>query len=153
MWRQTVRMIDLLVAKCGRTGAFPAPEDVLRFSPDELQEDCRLGYRARSIHALATAIVSGAIDLAGLTADDPATDELFRRYLKLPGIGPYGAAHLLAMEGRHDFIAVDTEFRRFVRETYHRGRKVADATMLRRYDKWGRWKYLAYWAELWGSRP
>ena len=55
------------------------------------------------------------------------------------------------MDGRHDFIAVDTEFRRFVRETYHGGRKVADATMLRRYSKWGRWKYLAYWAELRGS--
>ena len=47
---------------------------------------------------------------------DPSqtTEELFRSYLTLPGIGPYGAAHLLAMDGRHDFIAVDTEFRRFV---------------------------------------
>jgi hypothetical protein len=53
------------------------------------------------------------------------------------------------MDGRHDFIAVDSEFRRFVRETYHRGSKrITDAAMLRRYSKWGRWKYLAYWAEL-----
>ena len=50
-----------------------------------------------------------------------------------------------------DFIAVDTEFRRFVRDTYHKGRRVSDLTMLRRYSKWGRWKYLAYWAELWNS--
>jgi hypothetical protein len=55
------------------------------------------------------------------------------------------------MDGRHDFIAVDTEFRRFVRETYHKGRKVSDATLVRRYAKWGRWKYLAYWSELWKS--
>ena len=41
------------------------------------------------------------------------------------------------MDGRHDFIAVDTEFRRFVRETYHRGRRVSDAAMLRRYDEVG----------------
>lgn len=150
MWRQTVRMVDLLVAKCGQGGAFPEPEDVLRFSEEELQEDCRLGYRAKSIHALATGLASGAIDLP---TSELTTEELFRGYLKLPGIGPYGAAHLLAMDGRHDFIAVDTEFRRFVRETYHGGRKVSDATMLRRYDKWGRWKYLAYWSELWGSRP
>ena len=54
--------------------------------------------------------------------------------------------------GRHDFIAVDTEFRRFVRERYHLGRKVSDAAMLRRYAKWGRWKYLAYWSELWNER-
>lgn len=75
----------------------------------------------------------------------------FRRYLTLPGIGLYGAAHLLAMDGRHDFIAVDSEFRRFVRDTYHRGRTVSDATMLRRYATWGRWKYLAYWSELWNA--
>jgi 3-methyladenine DNA glycosylase/8-oxoguanine DNA glycosylase len=143
MWSQTVRMVELLVAKCGRDGAFPTQADVLRFSSDELQRDCRLGYRAKSIHALA----SIALDVP----NEGTTEERFKRYLKLPGIGPYGAAHLLAMDGRHDFIAVDTEFRRFVRETYHRGRKVSDATMLRRYAKWGRWKYLAYWSELWGS--
>jgi 3-methyladenine DNA glycosylase/8-oxoguanine DNA glycosylase len=137
MWSQTVRMVDLLAAKCGRDGAFPTPAEVARFSVDELQRDCRLGYRAKSIRALADVIGNEA-----MTREE---------YLKLPGIGPYGAAHLLAMDGRHDFIAVDTEFRRFVRETYHRGRKVSDATMVRRYAKWGRWKYLAYWSELWAE--
>ena len=133
-WRQTVRMVELLVAKCGRDGAFPEQHDVARFSEEELKEDCRLGYRAKSIVALANADIPENAD--------------FKTYLELPGIGPYGAAHLLAMDGRHDFIAVDTEFRRFVRETYHGGRKVSDAAMLRRYAKWGRWKYLAYWSEL-----
>ena len=55
------------------------------------------------------------------------------------------------MDGRHDFIAVDSEFRRFVRERYHNGRAVSDRAMLRRYARWGRWKYLAYWSELWSS--
>jgi 3-methyladenine DNA glycosylase/8-oxoguanine DNA glycosylase len=148
-WTQTKRMVELLVAKCGKRGAFPAPEDIARFSVSELQQDCRLGYRAKSIHALATGIVSGAIDLDAISDRSQATEGLFSSYRTLPGIGPYGAAHLLAMDGRHDFIAVDTEFRRFVRDTYHRGRRVADKTMLRRYAKWGRWKYLAYWSELW----
>ena len=144
MWRQTVRMVELLVAKCGRDGAFPTQADVLRFTPDELQQDCRLGYRAKSIHALAS------FDFESIDRTLP-TGQLFKAYQQLPGIGPYGAAHLLAMDGRHDFIAVDTEFRKFVRETYHRGRRVSDAAMLRRYAKWGRWKYLAYWSELWSS--
>lgn len=131
MWSQTVRMVELLVAKCGRDGAFPSQADVARFTEEELQRDCRLGYRAKTIRALAE------VDL------DAVED-----YLDLPGIGPYGAAHLRAMDGIHDDIAVDTEFRRFVRDKYHRGRKVSDATMLRRYAKWGRWKYLAYWSEM-----
>jgi 3-methyladenine DNA glycosylase/8-oxoguanine DNA glycosylase len=134
MWSQTVRMAELLVAKCGRDGAFPSQADVARFTEEELKRDCRLGYRAKSIRALAD------VDL-----------ESIEDYLDLPGIGPYGTAHLRAMEGIHDDIAVDTEFRRFVRETYHRGRKVSDATMVRRYAKWGKWKYLAYWSELWHS--
>ena len=155
-WRQTTRMVELLVAKCGprsRSGfaAFPSPEEIMRFSVDELQRDCRLGYRAKTIHALASGIASGAINLKQICDPAQTTEGLFRSYRTLPGIGPYGAAHLLAMDGRHDFIAVDSEFRRFVRERYHRGRRVSDATMLRRYTKWGRWKYLAYWSELWNS--
>jgi len=148
-WRQTMRMVELLVEKCGRGGAFPEPKDVVRFSPDDLQRDCRLGYRAKSIHALATGIVDGSINLKDMADPSRTTEELFERYRELPGIGPYGAAHLLAMDGRHDVIAVDSEFRRFVRETHHKGRRVSDKTMLRRYKKWGRWKYLAYWSELW----
>jgi 3-methyladenine DNA glycosylase/8-oxoguanine DNA glycosylase len=118
---------------------------------EELQNDCRLGYRAKSIHALASGIVSGSIDLARIADPAQTTEALFASYRTLPGIGPYGAAHLLAMDGRHDFIAVDTEFRRFVREAYHGGRMVKDSTLLRRYKRWGPWKYLAYWSELWNS--
>jgi 3-methyladenine DNA glycosylase/8-oxoguanine DNA glycosylase len=156
MWRQTMRMTELLVEKCGRKtksgqSTFPAPQDVAQFSAAELQEDCRLGYRAKTIHALATGIANGSIDMNALSDPAQSTEELFKSYRELPGIGPYGAAHLLAMDGRHDFIAVDTEFRRFVRERYHGGRAVSDRTMLRRYTKWGRWKYLAYWSELWDS--
>lgn len=132
-WRQTVRMVELLVAKCGRGGAFPSQADVARFSEEELKEECRLGYRAKSIRELAECRIESGD---------------YKHYLQYPGIGPYAAAHLLAMEGRHDFIAVDTEFRRFVRQRYHGGRAVSDAAMLRRYAKWGRWKYLAYWSEL-----
>jgi 3-methyladenine DNA glycosylase/8-oxoguanine DNA glycosylase len=151
MWSQTKRMVLLLVEKCGRRGAFPEPEEIARFGVDELQRDCRLGYRAKTLHALASGIASGSINAADISDPSQSTEELFKRYRSLPGIGPYGAAHLLAMDGRHDFIAVDTEFRRFVRATYHQGRAVSDKTMLRRYAKWGRWKYLAYWSELWNE--
>jgi 3-methyladenine DNA glycosylase/8-oxoguanine DNA glycosylase len=155
-WNQTTRMVQLLVERCGRRSAaglaaFPEPADVAAVSPADLQEECRLGYRAKTMHTLASGIVDGSIDLAALSAPEQTTEELFASYRELPGIGPYGAAHLLAMDGRHDVIAVDTEFRRFVRERYHGGRKIADKTMLRRYAKWGKWKYLAYWSEIWDS--
>ena len=154
MWKQTMRMCELLVEKCGRRtplgfAAFPEPADVARFSAAELQQECRLGYRAKYI--VECAGHAGALTAAAPPPHSTSTEELFAHYRKLPGIGPYGAAHLLAMDGRHDFIAVDTEFRRFVRERYHRGRNVSERTMLRHYAKWGRWKYLGYWSELWES--
>jgi 3-methyladenine DNA glycosylase/8-oxoguanine DNA glycosylase len=153
-WRQTVRMVRLLVDVAGRRSpseeaAFPTPEEVAAVSAAQLREVCRMGYRADFVAKLARDIVEGAIDLQTLSDPRQPTTELFRSYRSLPGIGPYGAAHLLAMDGRHDFIAVDTEFRKFVRERYHGGRRVGDPTMLRRYAKWERWKYLAYWSELW----
>ncbi|HVR41859.1 MAG TPA: hypothetical protein VMS56_00290 [Thermoanaerobaculia bacterium] len=158
-WRQTMRMVELLVARAGSASpsgahAFPTPAQIAAIDPAALQEECRLGYRAKTIHALASGIEIGAIDLDALVDGSLDPKEQLERYRSLPGIGPYGAAHLMAMDGRHDFIAVDTEFRRFVRETYHGGRKVSDATLLRRYQRWGRWRYLAYWAELWrGAAP
>ncbi len=155
-WRQTMRMTELLVEKCGRRSksgraAFPEPGDIVRFPAGDLKSDCRMGYRAQYVHQLAAGLLDGTVDLARVSDPSQTTEELFKSYRTLPGIGPYGAAHLLAMDGRHDFIAVDSEFRRFVRERYHSGRAVSDRTMLRRYSRWGRWKYLAYWSELWNS--
>ncbi|HSN68361.1 MAG TPA: hypothetical protein VLV48_03895, partial [Thermoanaerobaculia bacterium] len=153
-WLQTMRMVALLVETCGAAAsrgpsAFPSPGAIASRTVDDLQARCRLGYRAKTIHALATGVADGSIDIDALSDPSLTAAEQLARYRTLPGIGPYGAAHLMAMDGRHDFIAVDTEFRRFVRERYHGGRAVADATLLRRYRRWGRWQYLAYWAELW----
>lgn len=155
-WSQTVRMAELLVRRAGSRSpsgrhAFPTAMEIARISPESLQGDCRLGYRAKYIHELASGIANGSIDIATIADPLQSTEDLFRSYQTLPGVGPYGAAHLLAMDGRHDFIAVDTEFRRFVRDEYHGGREVKDSTMLRHYTMWGRWKYLGYWAELWES--
>ena len=150
-WRQTMRMVELLVQHYGTGGAFPTPQAIANRTVKQLSDECRLGYRSASVHKLASGIVDGSIDLQRVADPQQSTPELFKSYRSLPGIGPYGAAHLLAMDGRHDFIAVDTEFRRFVRDRYHRGRNVSDRTLLKRYARWGRWQYLAYWSELWSS--
>lgn len=154
-WRQTVRMMNLLASSLGKREssghyAFPEPTRIAA-APIELLQECKLGYRAGTIQAVARGIVERSIDLDKLADPSQTTVEMIRSFQQLPGIGPYGAAHLAAMEGRFDFIAVDTEFRRFVRARYHRGRNVSDETLQRRYRKWGQWKYLAYWSELWNE--
>lgn len=155
-WSQTVRMVSLLTGRAGARApsgepAFPTPANIAALSPDILKNDCRFGYRSAYVHKLAEGVASGRIVLETLAAGVASSEEALKRYRTLPGVGPYGAAHMLAMDGRHDYIAVDTEFRKFVREKYHGGRAVSDKTMLRRYARWGEWKYLAYWSELWMS--
>jgi len=153
-WSQTVRMATLLVERLGTSApsgnkAFPTPAQVAESSESALREECRLGYRAPYVLGLARGIVDGSLDLQQITDPGQTTEELFKSYRQLPGIGPYGSAHLLAMDGRHDYIAVDTEFRAFVRRTHFRGADVSDKEMLHVYRGWGRWKYLGYWSELW----
>jgi len=153
-WGQTVRMTTLLVEACGEPSpsgahAFPTPERVAAFGEAALRERCRMGYRAPYVRSLAEGIVSGEIDLGEIANATLATEELFKSYRRLPGIGPYGSAHLLAMDGRHDYIAIDTEFRAHVKRRHLRGAEASDADMLALYERWGRWKYMGYWSELW----
>lgn len=153
-WTQTVRMATLLVESLGTPApsgnrAFPTPEQVAASSEAALRGDCRLGYRAPYVLGLARGIVDGSLDLARVAEPAQSTAELFQAYRQLPGIGPYGSAHLLAMDGRHDYIAVDTEFRSFVRRTRFADADTSDADMVGLYRGWGRWRYLGYWSELW----
>jgi 3-methyladenine DNA glycosylase/8-oxoguanine DNA glycosylase len=153
-WAQTVRMVTLLVEACGEPSAsgaraFPSPDRVAAFGEAALRERCRMGYRAPYVLTLAREIVSGELDLGEIANHALATEALFKSYRRLPGIGPYGSAHLLAMDGRHDYVAVDTEFRSFVRRRHFRGGEASDSEMLAIYERWGRWKYMGYWSELW----
>ena len=152
-WSRTVEMTRLLVAHFGREEggltAFPTAADLATGSELDIRETARVGYRARLIHQLAVRLASGEIDLATRPHPSSASYQAaYEWYLRLPGIGPYGAAHLMAMDGRHDRIAVDTEFRAWARNKYHGGRVVKDRTLLRHYRRWGRWQYIAYWCEL-----
>ena len=153
-WGQTVRMATLLVETLGTPStsgrkAFPSAAQLAETTENVLRQQCRLGYRASYVLSLARGVVDGSIDLDRISDPSQDTPQLYKAYRELPGIGPYGSAHLLAMDGRHDYIAVDTEFRSFVRRAHFKGRDVSDDEMLKVYRGWGRWKYLGYWSELW----
>jgi hypothetical protein len=69
--------------------------------------------------------------------------------LAIKGVGSYAAATLLMLLGRYDELAMDTVFRRFVSEKYFDGEQPSDADAQTIYADWGRWKYLAYWFDIW----
>jgi len=107
----------------------------------------RAGYRSAYLHALASGVVAGVFEVEelGVQADLP-DDEVASRLLALPGIGPYGAAHLMMLLGRHSRLILDS----WTRPKYAKvnGRKASDATVERRFRRYGRYSGLAFWLYL-----
>jgi 3-methyladenine DNA glycosylase/8-oxoguanine DNA glycosylase len=150
-WSGTKAMVARLVEVAGRGGAFPTPAEVAAVGAERLRSEARWGYRAPSLAAIAGAIDSGTVDPAAWEAWEGSTEDLEEEIRRLPGFGPYATAHALALLGRFDRIGVDTVFREFVRRRHFpKSRKVpADRRMLAVYERWGEWRMLAYWYELW----
>jgi 3-methyladenine DNA glycosylase/8-oxoguanine DNA glycosylase len=152
-WSGTKAMCTRLIALAGRgrPHAFPTPRQVAAIGVDRLASEGRWGYRAVYLDAIARAVVSGELDLTEWASWSSSTESLERSIRSVRGLGPYAAAHVLALLGRHDRIGVDTVFRAFVHRTYfpHCAAAPSDREMLAIYDEWGPWRGLAYWADLW----
>jgi 3-methyladenine DNA glycosylase/8-oxoguanine DNA glycosylase len=159
-WGGTRRMVEGLVQQFGAAydggdsrRSFPAPEAIASVPLEEFVSRVRLGYRGPYVHRLAERVASGELDLEALRDDGIPTAELKSRLLAVKGVGNYGAATLLMLLGRYDEIAIDSVFRQFVAKRHFAGRRPADEEARTIYQSWGRWKYLAYWFELWDAYP
>jgi 3-methyladenine DNA glycosylase/8-oxoguanine DNA glycosylase len=153
-WSATVRMVTALVGSLGEPAAggsgraFPTPEAMAAADEGFYRDVVRAGYRAAYLRSLAAGAAGGTIELEEL--GDPAADipdeEVAQRLLALPGIGPYGTAHMMMLLGRHSRLILDS----WTRPKYARvnGRKAADATIERRFRRYGRYAGLAFWLYL-----
>ena len=154
-WGGTVRMVRALVDALGEPfpgdtplRAFPTPQAIATLPLETFTDVVRLGYRGPYIHSLALQIALGDLDLEALRGMEMPSVDLRKRLLAIKGVGPYAAATLSMILGQYDELAVDTEFRQFVRETYFEGQRVSDEEAAAVYGDWGSWKYLAYWFDL-----
>lgn len=151
-WSATVRMVNALVEHLGESAAtgaqsFPTAEAMASVPERFYRETVRAGYRSAYLHALASGVVAGTFEVEELGAEhDLPDDEVAARLLALPGIGPYGAAHLMMLLGRHSRLILDS----WTRPTYARvnGRKASDATVQKRFRRYGRYSGLAFWLYL-----
>jgi AraC family transcriptional regulator of adaptative response / DNA-3-methyladenine glycosylase II len=80
---------DLGSTEVGDLRAFPAPGDVAAAGADRIAAIGMPGARARSLHAVATAVADGSIDLRSGDLDDIG-DAL----LAVPGIGPWTVSYV-----------------------------------------------------------
>jgi len=156
-WSATTRMITALVAHLGEPvqGAVPAspagrafPTAAAMAAADDVfyRDVVRAGYRGRYLRELARLVVTGEVDLEGLgraTPEELPDDEMARRLVALPGVGPYAAAHAMMLLGRSSRLILDS----WTRPTYARlaGHPVPDAEITARFAPYGRWAGLAFW--------
>jgi 3-methyladenine DNA glycosylase/8-oxoguanine DNA glycosylase len=153
-WSGTVRMVNGLVdglgeAAVGGGHAFPTPE-AMAGAPDAFYADeVRAGYRGPYLRVLAADVAEGRLDLEELAAaprSELSDEELEERLLALAGVGPYAAAHIMMLMGRHSRLILDS----WTRPTYAKlhGRKQTDKQILRRFKRYGDHAGLAFWLTL-----
>jgi 3-methyladenine DNA glycosylase/8-oxoguanine DNA glycosylase len=155
-WSATQRMVGALVTELGEPSAgghgraFPTP-GAMASTPERFYRDvARAGYRGAYLRALAASVAEGSLDLERLATAAPEElpdDELERLLLALPGVGPYAAAHIMMLIGRHSRLILDS----WTRPKYARvngGRKASDRQIERRFRRYGRYAGLAFWLYL-----
>ena len=160
LWGATINMTKRLVEEFGEpagrvvasdseprieTKSFPTPESIAASSPAYIKEKIRVGYRAPAIHDLAVRVAKRDFDLESLKTSDLPTLELRRELMTIHGVGPYAAANLLMILGRHDFIPVDSYALKMVSHEWYQGEPVTTKEVEKRFEKWGEYKGLAFW--------
>jgi 3-methyladenine DNA glycosylase/8-oxoguanine DNA glycosylase len=145
-WSATVRMTRAL-SELGE-GAFPEPERMAAAPESWYRDEARAGYRGEYLRSIASDVVAGSLDLESLRSFERfGDDEVEERLLELPGIGPYGAAHVMQLLGRHRRLVLDS----WTRPKYLRvsgKRQAADSTIERAFSRYGKYAGLAFWLYL-----
>lgn len=157
-WSATVRMVGALVEHLGRPSptapddgpwgrAFPTPEAMAQVPESFYRNVVRAGYRGQYLRQLARSVADGTVELEELgvaTAEEIPDTDLEERLLALPGVGPYAAAHIMMMLGRYSPLILDS----WTRPKYSRlanRKNVKDATIERRFRRYGAYAGLAFW--------
>jgi 3-methyladenine DNA glycosylase/8-oxoguanine DNA glycosylase len=153
-WSGTRKMTAALVDNLGSEApggkrTFPSPAAMAAADERFYKDVIRVGYRGPYLRKLATDVAEGTLDLEELNDPELPDDEVAARLLELPGVGPYAAAHvMLTSLGRYSRLVLDS----WTRPTYGKlsGARGAlkDATIERRFKRYGEWAGLAFWLYL-----
>ena len=97
---------------------------------------------------LAERVATGNLDLEAWRTTDLPSGELFKHMRSIKGIGPYAAGNLMKLVGRYDYLGLDSWVRAQYYKVHHKGRKVKDSTIEKRYKRDGKWRGLFIWFEM-----
>ena len=153
-WSGTLKMTTALVEHLGIEApggrrTFPTAASMAAADEAFYRDDVRAGYRGPYLRKLATDVAEGMVDLEELNDPTLPDEEAAARLLGLPGVGPYAAAHvMLTSLGRYSRLVLDS----WTRPTYGKlsgaRSSLKDATIERRFKRYGEWAGLAFWLYL-----
>jgi 3-methyladenine DNA glycosylase/8-oxoguanine DNA glycosylase len=132
--------------------AFPTPQRLAGTTEAVLRAETRIGYRTPYVYQLAVRVASGGLDLEAFKHSNLPTPELRKQLMKIKGIGAYASANLLMLLGRYDFLTIDTWALKIVSHEWYSGQPIGPAEVQARFEKWGKWKGLAYWFWDWSYK-
>jgi 3-methyladenine DNA glycosylase/8-oxoguanine DNA glycosylase len=148
--KMTAALVDNLGVKApGGARTFPTAIAMAEADESFYRDVVRAGYRGPYLKTLALDVAEERLDLEQLNDPELPDEEVARRLLALPGVGPYAAAHvMLTSLGRYSRLVLDS----WTRPTYAKlagaRRALKDATIERRFKRYGNWAGLAFWLYL-----
>jgi N-glycosylase/DNA lyase len=147
-WSLTRLIVTDLIAVAGAGGSFPTPAAVAALPEARLRKEARLGYRAPFLAAFAERVASGKVDLSRW--EDPALidDDVEQEIRAETGFGPYAAASIGRLLGRHAKLGLDSWSRKKVAAIRFKGRSVSDSRVEKLYGPFGKWAGLAFWLDV-----
>ncbi len=151
-WAATERMVKALVENLGTAGedgtrTFPTAEQMAEAPSSVYRERMRAGYRARYLQECAQMVASGRVTLEDLRDPGLPDEEVERRLLSLPGVGPYAVSHLmLTALGRYHRLVLDS----WTLPTWAKlsGAPPDARAVEARFASFGRYRGLAFWMYL-----
>ena len=152
-WALTTIMVENLVGELGKPfddskKSFPSPEILAGTTEQFLRKAIRAGYRSPFLLEFAKKVANDKLDIENWRTSELPTNDLFKELRSIKGVGEYAAGNILKLLGRYDYLGLDSWVRGKYYELYHRGRKVSDRTIERRYIPYGKWRGLFFWMEM-----
>ena len=148
-WRNTKAMCDALCTLAD--GDFPTAKELAAHSPRQLARVAPVGYRASTIVELARRSAEGQLDLEAW-AEQGDFDRVRGALGQVSGVGPYTVSHMCVLLGAYDTIPVDSEVTAYLRRTHFGGNPVPVDSIVRPYEQYGRYRFLAFKFRRMGQR-
>lgn len=134
-WGQTKTMVSSIVSLSN--GLFPTPLEIQEIGPERLAQECKLGFRAKTVDAVTAQLLNddtvqgdGSIRCSSINYD---------YLISLKGIGPYSAAHAMMLLRDFSTLPVDSEVSAYLRKRDLDPNNAQDA-----FKHWGKYKFLGY---------